>query len=130
MGTPLLWIAFNVFVLLAIALDLGVFHRRAHAIRLREAALWSLVWVFLSISFALGLLHWQGRQAALEFFTGYLIEKALSVDNLFVFVLLFSAFQVESRHQHRILYWASWEPWHPAASGRSSPTGPTIISGR
>jgi tellurite resistance protein TerC len=105
MGTPVLWIAFNLFVLLLLALDLGVFHRRAHAVSLREAAGWSVFWVALSLLFNLGLLFWYGRAPALEFFAGYLIEKSLSVDNVFVFVLLFRAFAVEPRYQHRVLMW-------------------------
>ena len=105
MGTLWLWVGFNLFVLLMLALDLGVFHRRAHAFSLREAAAWSVVWVVVSLAFNLGLLHWYGRAPALEFFTGYLIEKVLSVDNLFVFVLLFRYFGVEPRYQHRVLLW-------------------------
>lgn len=105
MGTPWLWIGFNACVLLMLAVDLGVFHRRAHAISLGEAATWSVVWVAVSLGFNLGLLHWYGRTAALEFFTGYVIEKSLSVDNLFVFVLLFKYFAVEPRYQHRVLFW-------------------------
>lgn len=105
MGTLSLWIGFNLFVLLMLALDLGVFHRRGHAISLREASAWSLVWVVVSLLFNLGLLHWYGRTPALEFFTSYLIEKSLSVDNLFVFVLLFRYFGVEPRYQHRVLLW-------------------------
>ncbi len=104
-GTLWLWIGFNLFVLVMLALDLGVFHRRAHAVSLREAAVWSAVWVAVSLAFNLGLLHWYGQRAALEFFTGYLIEKSLSVDNLFVFVLLFRYFAVEPRYQHRVLLW-------------------------
>jgi tellurite resistance protein TerC len=105
MGTLGLWIGFNVFVLLMLAVDLGVFHRRARAISLREAAAWSVVWVAVSLGFNLGLLHWYGKTPALEFFTGYVIEKSLSVDNLFVFVLLFRYFAVEPRYQHRVLFW-------------------------
>jgi len=105
MGSPWLWIGFNVFVLLMLALDLGVFHRRAHAIPLGEAAVWSVVWVVVSLGFNLGLLHWYGQTPALEFFTGYVIEKSLSMDNLFVFVLLFKYFAVEHRYQHRVLFW-------------------------
>ncbi len=105
MGTPWLWIGFNAFVLLMLAIDLGVFHRRAHAISLGEAAAWSVAWVVVSLAFNLGLLHWYGHKVALEFFTGYLIEKSLSVDNLFVFVLLFRYFAVEPRFQHRVLFW-------------------------
>ncbi len=105
MGTLWLWIGFNACVLLLLALDLGVFHRRAHAISLREAAAWSVVWVVLSLAFNLALLHEYGRTPALEFFTGWLIEKSLSVDNLFVFLLLFRYFGVEPRYQHRLLFW-------------------------
>ena len=105
MGTPLLWIGFNIFVLLMLALDLGLLHRRAHAISLREAGAWSVLWVVVSLAFNLGLLHWYGKAPALEFFTGYLIEKSLSVDNIFVFVLLFRYFAVEPRYQHRVLFW-------------------------
>jgi len=104
-GTPWLWIGFNLFVLLVLALDLGLFHRRARAISLREAAAWSVAWVAVSLAFNLGLLHWYGHTRALEFFTGYLIEKSLSVDNLFVFVMLFRYFAVEPRYQHRVLFW-------------------------
>ena len=105
MGTPLLWIGFNLFVLASIALDLGVFNRRLHKIRLREAGLFSLLWVALSVLFGFGLLHYYGHQASLEFFTGYLIEKALSVDNLFLFLVIFRTFAVDERYQHRMLEW-------------------------
>jgi tellurite resistance protein TerC len=105
MGTIWHWLGFNLFVLAAVALDLGVFHRAVHQIRLREAALWSSVWIALSIFFGLGVLHWYGAQPALEFFTGYLIEKSLSVDNLFVFLVIFRAFNVDVRYQHRVLAW-------------------------
>jgi tellurite resistance protein TerC len=105
MGTTLLWIGFNSFVLAAIALDLGVFSRRLHKVSMREAATWSAVWVFLAILFGLGILRYAGRQLSLEFFTGYLVEKALSVDNLFLFLVIFRAFSVDERLQHRILEW-------------------------
>ena len=105
MGTTLLWISFNFFVLAAIALDLGVFSRRLHKVSMREAATWSAVWVFLAILFGLGILRYSGRQLSLEFFTGYLVEKALSVDNLFLFLVIFRAFSVDERLQHRILEW-------------------------
>jgi tellurite resistance protein TerC len=105
MGTPLLWIGFNLFVLASIALDLGVFNRRLHKVGLREAGFFSLLWVALSILFGLGILHYWGRQAGLEFFTGYLIEKALSVDNLFLFLVIFRTFAVDDRVQHRMLEW-------------------------
>jgi len=105
MGTPLLWIAFNLFVLASIALDLGVFNRRLHKVSLREAGFFSFLWVALSILFGLGILHYSGKQASLEFFTGYLIEKALSVDNLFLFLVIFRTFAVDDRLQHRMLEW-------------------------
>ena len=105
MGTLALWITFNVFVLLVLAVDLGVFHRRAHAIGVREAAIWSVVWVAVSLAFNAWMLVEYGRQPALEFLTGYLIEKSLSVDNIFVFAVLFQYFAVEPRYQHRVLFW-------------------------
>ncbi len=88
-----------------LALDLGVFHRKAHEVRVREALVWTLVWISLALIFNLGIFFWFGRQHALEFFTGYLIEKALSVDNLFVFMVIFSYFQVPKALQHRVLLW-------------------------
>lgn len=105
MGILSRWIFFNIFVLVAVALDLGVFHRRPHKIQLREAAIWSALWVALSALFGVGVLWFLGRQPALEFFTGYLIEKALSIDNLFLFLVIFSAFSVDERVQHRLLAW-------------------------
>lgn len=105
MGTPLLWVGFNLFVLLAIALDLGVFHRKAHKIEMREAAMWSGVWISLALIFGYFVWHWYGEQRGLEYFTGYVVEKALSVDNLFVFLVIFRTFQVEARVQHRVLAW-------------------------
>ena len=100
-----LWLGFNVFVLAMLAVDLGVFHRRAHEVSLKEAAAWSAVWISLALCFAYGIYHFRGPQPGLEFLTGYLIEKALSVDNIFVFVLVFSYFNVPSRYQHRVLFW-------------------------
>jgi len=105
MGTPLLWVGFNLFVLAAVALDLGVFSRRLHKVELKEAAISSAVWVVLSLLFGVGILHYSGRQPALEFFTGYLIEKALSVDNLFLFLVIFRTFAIDERFQHRLLEW-------------------------
>src|SRR5229473_1254969 len=87
MGTPIRWSAFNLFILVALALDLGVFHRKAHKIHLKEAGLWSALWITLATVFGIGVWHWFGEQRGLEYFTGYLIEKALSVDNLFVFLV-------------------------------------------
>src|SRR3954463_8642742 len=88
-----------------LAIDLGVFHRKAHEVSLREAAAWSAVWVALALVFNSGVYHFMGKEAGLEFLAGYLIEKALSVDNIFVFVLIFSYFQVPPKYQHRILFW-------------------------
>ena len=105
MGTPLHWIAFNLFIVIAIALDLRVFHRRPHKVGIREAALASCSWIGVSVLFGFGVFYFRGPQPALEFFTGYLIEKALSVDNLFLFLVIFRAFAVDERLQHRLLEW-------------------------
>lgn len=105
MGTPLLWLSFNLFVLAAMALDLGVFHRRPHRMATREAFAWTLVWVAMSVAFGFGIVHFAGEQRGLEFFTGYVIEKALSVDNLFLFLVIFRAFAVDESVQHRVLEW-------------------------
>lgn len=107
------WISFNVFVLAMLALDLGVFHRKAHVVKMREALTWSAVWISLALTFNLGLyLGWWGGYppeargvVGLQFLTGYLIEKSLSVDNVFVFALLFRYFHVAPQFQHRILFW-------------------------
>jgi len=104
-GSPEAWAGFIGFVLLMLALDLGVFHRRAHTVSLKEAAIWSGVWVALSAVFAVGLLFHTGEEEALQFTTGYLIEKALAVDNIFVFVMVFAAFRVPQEQQHRVLVW-------------------------
>ena len=100
-----LWIGFNAFVLAMLAVDLFVFHREAHEVRLREAAAWSVVWIVLALLFGAGVYVFMGREAGLEYYTGYLIEKALSVDNIFVFVLIFTSFGVPARYQHRVLFW-------------------------
>jgi len=116
MDTPIwLWIGFNIFVLAMLALDLGVFHRKSHAVSGREALTWSLVWISLSLVFnAVIYFYWDrmapnssytNGEAALAFFTGYLIEKSLSVDNIFVFILIFSFFAVPAAYQHRVLFW-------------------------
>ncbi|MBK9715947.1 MAG: TerC family protein [Saprospiraceae bacterium] len=99
------WIGFNVFVLLMLALDLGVFNRKAHVISIKEAMIWSGVWIALAMCFNALIYYWQGPSKALEFFTGYVIEKSLSVDNIFVFVLIFTYFKIPSIHQHKILFW-------------------------
>ena len=100
-----LWVGFNVFVLAMLALDLGVFHRKAHVVSLKESLTWTLVWIALALIFNAGVWHYYGSQRALEFFTGYVIEKSLSVDNVFVFALLFSYFAVPQLYQHKVLFW-------------------------
>ena len=100
-----LWIGFNVFVLLMLALDLGVFHRKAHVVTFKESMAWTVVWVTLALLFNLGVWHYMGPQRGIEFFTGYVIEKSLSVDNVFVFALLFSYFAVPALYQHKVLFW-------------------------
>ena len=100
-----LWVGFNVFVLAMLALDLGVFHRKAHVVSFKESITWTVVWVVLALLFNGGVWHFYGSQKALEFFTGYLIEKSLSVDNVFVFALLFSYFAVPPVYQHKVLFW-------------------------
>lgn len=107
------WSLFALFVLGMLALDLGVFHRKAHVVRIREALYWSVAWIALALLFNLGILfYWPedhpnltARQAALQFLTGYLLEKSLSVDNLFVFLLIFSYFKVAPKYQHTVLFW-------------------------
>jgi tellurite resistance protein TerC len=104
-GSPLSWAGFIVFVLAMLVVDLGVFHRQAHEVSLKEAGIWSAVWVALAGVFNVGVYLRFGPERALEFTTGYLIEKALAVDNIFVFVVLFSAFAIPAIYQHRILFW-------------------------
>lgn len=104
-GSPGLWAGFIGFVIAMLAVDLGLFHRKAHEVSMKEAAGWSAVWVTLALLFNVGVYYFFGRQLALEFTTGYLIEKALAVDNIFVFVVIFSAFSVPAQYQHRILFW-------------------------
>jgi tellurite resistance protein TerC len=99
------WVLFNLFVLGMLALDLGVFHRSAHVVRAKEAAIWTGVWVSLALVFALGLYIWQDAQTALTFLTGYVIEESLSVDNIFVIVMIFAYFGVPPQFQHRVLFW-------------------------
>jgi len=99
------WINFTAIVFIMLALDLGVFNREAHEVSVKEALGWSAVWVAVSLLFNLGVWYWNGPEVALQFLTGYLIEKALSVDNIFVFVLLFSYFKVKGICQHKVLFW-------------------------
>jgi len=99
------WILFNLFVLGVLALDLGYFNKHAHVISRKEAALWSLFWISLALIFCAGIYVWEGEILALEFLTGYVIEKSLSVDNLFVILLIFKMHNIAREQQHRILYW-------------------------
>jgi tellurite resistance protein TerC len=106
------WVFFNLFVLLMLALDLGVFNRKAHEVKIKEALIWSGVWVVLALSFNLGLYYYyipppgiERSDSAFQFLTGYVIEKSLSVDNIFVFVLIFSFFKVPAKYQHKVLFW-------------------------
>jgi len=101
----LLWTVFGVLVVVMLSLDLGVFHRKAHVIKLREALVWSGIWIGLSLLFCLGIYIYLGSEPALLFLTAYIIEKSLSVDNIFVFLLIFTYFSVPRLHQHRVLFW-------------------------
>jgi tellurite resistance protein TerC len=104
-GSPALWAGFVAFVVLMLALDLGVFHRKAHAVGFREAAIWSAVWVALALLFASWIWRAFGAERGLAFLTGYLVEKSLSVDNIFVFLVIFSSLSIPAVHQHRVLFW-------------------------
>jgi tellurite resistance protein TerC len=99
------WIFFNLFVLAMLALDLFVFHRDAHVIKIKEALGWSAFWIALSLAFNALIYHYEGTEPALEFLTAYLIEKSLSVDNLFVFIVLFNYFKIPQQYQHKVLFW-------------------------
>lgn len=103
--TPWHWLGFILCVLLLMALDLGLFHRRPHAVNFREAAAWSVVWFVLAMLFAGALCIWRNRQEAVQFTTGYVIELSLSLDNIMVMAVLFSYFRVPARFQHRLLFW-------------------------
>ncbi|MBS0615521.1 MAG: TerC family protein [Verrucomicrobia bacterium] len=98
------WVGFHILIGILLLLDFGVFHRKSRAVSRREAALWSVFWIGLSLLFNVFIYVYEGQQKALEFFTGYLVEKSLSVDNIFVFILIFSYFQVPKKLQHRVLY--------------------------
>lgn len=100
-----IWIGFNLFVVLMLALDLGVFHRNAHEVKMKEALTWSAIWIALAMIFNVVIYYWKGQEVALEFLAGYVIEKSLSVDNIFVFVLIFTYFNVPAKYQHRVLFW-------------------------
>jgi len=106
--SPLVWIGFLVFIFFMLLLDLGVFNRKSHEIKLKEALLWSAFWILLALIFNAGIYLFDGpdsKQKAFDFFTAYLLEKSLSVDNLFVFLLIFSFFKIEAQYQHKVLFW-------------------------
>ncbi|HEX2922268.1 MAG TPA: TerC family protein [Bacteroidales bacterium] len=105
MNNPYIWIGFNIFILIMLALDLGVFHRKAHEVKFKEAVVFSLVWIALALIFNVVIWYYFGKTRAIEYLTGYIIEKSLSIDNIFVFVLLFSSFNVPAAYQHKVLFW-------------------------
>lgn len=99
------WVAFNAFVLAMLALDLGIVHRRSHEIGIKEALIWSTIWTILALIFNGWMYYWAGKDVGLAFLTGYLIERSLSIDNIFVFYLIFSYFAVPKAYQHKVLFW-------------------------
>lgn len=103
--SALLWIVFNVFIVAMLIIDLAVFHRKEHEVSIKEALSWTGVWIALSLIFNVGIYYYMGYQPALDYLTGYLIEKSLSVDNIFVFLLIFAYFKVEPKYQHKVLFW-------------------------
>jgi tellurite resistance protein TerC len=103
--SALLWIGFNLFVLIMLTLDLGVFHRKSHEVSVKEALTWTGVWITLAMLFNLFVFYQFDKEKAIEFFTGYLIEKSLSVDNIFVIIMIFSYFNVPKAYQHKVLFW-------------------------
>jgi tellurite resistance protein TerC len=103
--TAILWGGFSFFVLGMLALDLGIFHRHAHVVKVREALTWTAVWITLAMAFNLFVYSYLGKEKALEFFTAYVIEKSLSIDNIFVMIMIFSYFHVPQEYQHKVLFW-------------------------
>lgn len=101
----LLWTGFSIFVVVMLVLDLAVFHKKAHEVKIKEALMWSAIWIALALVFNIGVYIHRGPDTALRFLTGYLLEKSLSVDNLFVFLLIFQYFSVPQKYQHKILFW-------------------------
>ncbi len=99
------WILFTIFIIAMLAIDLGVFNRKAHEVSVREALAWSGVWIGLALAFNAGIWYWKGQEVAIQFFTGYVVEKSLSVDNIFVFLQVFAYFSVPAIYQHKILFW-------------------------
>ncbi len=104
-ATIYVWIGFLAFVLLMLALDLGIFHRKSHEVKIKEALIWSVVWISMAMVFNYGIYVFMGEVKAMEFLTGYVIEKSLSIDNLFVFIMIFSYFNVDKKYQHKVLFW-------------------------
>jgi tellurite resistance protein TerC len=100
-----LWIGFSVFLIIMLALDLGVFHKDSHVVEFKEAMIWSGVWIGLALLFNVGIFYYFGKVKGLEFMTGYLIEKSLSIDNVFIIALIFTYFNVPRQYQHRVLFW-------------------------
>lgn len=100
-----LWVGFNLLVLVMLALDLGIFHRKDHKISMKESLIWSVVWIIVAIIFNIGIYLWKGPEVGLQFLTGYLIERSLSIDNIFVFLLIFSYFKVSKQYQYKVLFW-------------------------
>jgi tellurite resistance protein TerC len=105
MHHPAHWAIFAVVVLFMLFLDLGVFHKKSHEVSVREALVWSAVWIALSLGFAYAVFVWEGREHAVQFLTAYILEKSLSIDNIFVFLLIFTYFKIPAASQHKILYW-------------------------
>lgn len=104
-ATIYVWIGFIAFVLLMLALDLGIFHRKSHEVKIKEALIWSAVWISIAMVFNYGIYVYMGEVKAIEFLTGYVIEKSLSIDNLFVFIMIFSYFNIDKKYQHKVLFW-------------------------
>jgi tellurite resistance protein TerC len=104
-NTVFLWAGFTLFIVAMLALDIGLFHRKPHVIGMREALAWTAAWIMLALVFNVGVWYWLGSSTALEFFTGYLVEKALSIDNVFVFILIFSYFETPTAYHHKVLFW-------------------------
>jgi tellurite resistance protein TerC len=104
-NSTILWISFNAFVLLMLAVDLGIFHRKSHEVTIKEALSWTGVWITLAMLFNIFIYYYFEKDKAIEFFTGYLIEKSLSVDNIFVIIMIFSYFNVPKSYQHKVLFW-------------------------
>lgn len=103
--SPYIWVGFLVFVLFVLSLDLGVFHKKSHTVGFKESIIWSGVWIALALAFNVIILYWRGENDFMLFLTGYVIEKSLSVDNLFVFLLIFSYFKIPNQYQHKVLFY-------------------------